>query len=682
MPKLSYNDPSRWSYSTTGIIKRTGLTRREVEQLRREAKEEASDPLISRERDGQTIKGQDYLERKNKTAGIDLSKETTQKRRGVGVVDLPFSAEVDEQGFKSVEGKLPGGAGRVSWDREGEKGVSAGGFGVGVKPDGGGSVEFPGGISIDYVVRGCFVVEVYKLFGVITHSNIQKKPGCEEGGEDDGGDEEKEKPPHCIGSGGKKMGGGKPEHQLPECADDGKSHRFVYYFSYINEASFEYKRKVPDNSPKSGYFHAIMSEPKCEPTPLDAFGGRVLPYGFRLDEYAFDESISGEVLRESKRNFTSRMTGFFTGTFAEFKEHLGPPKDETVTTENQNTGDVTVRRSRQWNTAIICEDGYDCNPTGNEGCDSSSSGDGNGNNRKGDEPNQRTPKNPGKPGNSKNDSGEDDKMSKCCEDTKELLMMVLDSVGYNLSPIEVPGSLVDDEGEGQVPYVLPNLASFVIWWFGRWDEVTGQFPQKIEVEDIDPLKGGNQSETFILANQAEAFTEIYSQVITVLIQQQIQLDMMHRTMLTAGLNRESGVRIEEMVDAVIDYLGFDVKDVNTKIPQLFTVNKNNWDEILDESNSTVKTLELTGKANLQSSLMELLQAAAITRAVHFRKVNPNGDPKKEIYSSLVNSLTNASKVASIMNNSEDWDSFLNWLKTQNKDVKITEQNIGDFNRDG
>ncbi|MDY7022247.1 MAG: hypothetical protein SWJ54_12960, partial [Cyanobacteriota bacterium] len=625
-----------------------------------------------------SLESREQTERKNPASGIDLSKETTQKRRGIGLTDSPFSVEWDGDGFKGVSASLPGGGG-VSWDREGEKGVEFGGFGVGVKPGGGGSIEFPGGISIDYVVRGCFVVEVYKLFGAITHSNIQKKPGCEEGGEEDEGGGE-EKPPHCIESGGK-AGRGSPNHQLPLCADDGKIHQFIFYGNIINESNYIYDQPR-DNNTASFYSHDLVQDPQCEPMPLDAFDGAVLPYGFTLNDYVVKERVNGEVYDESERIFTTQMTGRFTGTFSEFKNHIGEPTDETTESRNDFYRYTIARRRRQWITAIICEDGYDCNPTGNEGCDSSSSGDGNGNNRKGDEPNQRTPKKPGKPGNSKGDSGEDEEMNKCCEDTKELLKLVLDAVGYNLAPIEVPGSLVDDEGEGQVPYVLPNLAAFVIWWFGRWDEVTGQFPQKIEVEDIDPLKGGNQSETFVLANQAEAFTEIYSQIITVLIQQQIQLDMMHRTMLTAGLNRESGVRIEEMVDAVIEYLGFDVKDVNTKIPQLFTVDKNNWDEILDESNSTVKTVELVGKANLQSSLMELLQAAAITRAVHFFKVNPNGDPKKEIYSSLVNSLTNASKVASIMNNSEEWESFLNWLKTQNKDVKITEQNVGDFNRDG
>ncbi|MEL7039850.1 MAG: hypothetical protein AAFO04_30270, partial [Cyanobacteria bacterium J06592_8] len=158
MPKLSATDPSRWSYTTTGIIKRTGLTRREVEQLRREAREEANDPLDAREGDIQGIESREQTERKNPVSGIDLSKGATQKRRGIGLSDSPFSVEWDSDGFKGGSASLPGG-GSVSWDREGEKGIEFGGFGVGMKPDGSGSIEFPGGTSIDYVVKGCFVVE-------------------------------------------------------------------------------------------------------------------------------------------------------------------------------------------------------------------------------------------------------------------------------------------------------------------------------------------------------------------------------------------------------------------------------------------------------------------------------------------------------------------------------------------
>lgn len=356
-----------------------------------------------------------------------------------------------------------------------------------------------------------------------------------------------------------------------------------------------------------------------------------------------------------------------------------PRKEQEISTYiNQGSENRTLTKKRttqHW--AVAVSPGSGCNPTGNEGCEGSSIGNGSGNDNS-TPPRFPKPKGGSKPPG-KGSNGDDEDMS-CCADNREILKLILDAVGYHLSPIEVPKSLIDDDGEGKESVVIPNISSFVIWWFGRWDEVMGKYPQQIEIEDTDPLKEGKQKETVILSNQAEALTELYSQLVTLLMQQQIQINMLNRTMLTTGLNRESGIRNEEMLDAIIDYLGFNIKEQATKVNQLFTPNKSNWDEILDESVSKTKTVEIDTTDNLQSQLTELLQSAAIIRAVHFKQVNPNGDIARDLKKSLLDSLGVADRVKSILSKDSNWKEFENWIKLKLEDSEIEEQSTNVFDR--
>lgn len=152
-------------------------------------------------------------------------------------------------------------------------------------------------------------------------------------------------------------------------------------------------------------------------------------------------------------------------------------------------------------------------------------------------------------------------------------------------------------------------------------------------------------------------------------------------MLTTGLNRESGIRTEEMLDCIIDYMGFNTKEIETKVPQLFTTDKENWEDILDESENTIRTVELDTKSNLQATLMDLLEAASITRAANFTKVNPNGDVKLQVKEKLLSSLQLANRMKDILSDDKDWESFQNWIKTQYKNSDIDESPINEFGRD-
>ena len=233
------NEWTRYSYTSSAIEKRTGLTRREIEQMRREAREETQENPFKREDDVFGIDRQLDQPEKPKL-GIDLRKNIPEPIERVTKLDTPISVEWGTEGVEKASLNIPLGIGGVSIAYGPEDGiqgsVSALGFGV-EKKEGGGKVELPGGISIDFVEKGCYVVEVYRIFGQYTHSNIQKKPNCDDDdGDDNGGGGDTPKPPHCVNSDGSR-GKGDARNLLPECTNDGQRHTYIYqvYYHVLDE---------------------------------------------------------------------------------------------------------------------------------------------------------------------------------------------------------------------------------------------------------------------------------------------------------------------------------------------------------------------------------------------------------------------------------------------------------------
>ena len=176
------NDWTKYSYTSRSIEKRTGLTRSEIQQLRREAREEVLEaPSYEQGVTGILIEVVEPPGSKRK--GINLRKDNggTSTER-ITLFNTPFGVEFDAGGIKAVSGTLDLGVGSIGGTYEfGEDGglsgsVEAFGFGVEYEP-GKGTVSLPGGTEITMVEKGCYVVNVFTLFGQYMYSDIQKKTG-------------------------------------------------------------------------------------------------------------------------------------------------------------------------------------------------------------------------------------------------------------------------------------------------------------------------------------------------------------------------------------------------------------------------------------------------------------------------------------------------------------------------
>jgi hypothetical protein len=598
------NDWTKYSYTSSAIEKRTGLTREEIRELREYGKEEAYDSPFKREEGIRGIRNED-IQPKPKP-GINLKKGAEQSVRRSSLIESPFSVEANEEGVQKASISLPGGFG-ASYGNNGI-GVSGLGFGVEFGEDKS-SVELPGGIKITFVNKGCFVITVTTIFNQHAFSDIERKPGCNDDDDDDDDDDEP-KPPHCIGSDGK-AGTGKPAHQLPECANDGKVHTFYYLTSSINIRKYEYSQGGWGSYYTLFYQHYLFSDVKGK-------------YDFSEDNLHIQEYINSDLNTTKHGNEHSFVANRFVGTYQKFLEVIGEPVDtvetETVVPTLNPYPYTYTKELKKWVVAGINELGYDCNPTGNEGCDSGGGGGGSSNNKK------STSLRPPKPSGglkSKNKSTEDDEMNCCSRLEKKL--------GLDAFPGELPVSVLQKE-DGEV-VKIESLSQMLLWIIDSLDERLGKFPIPITIEDTDPLKEGNQKKEFEIPNIAEMLAEQYGMMFQSTVQSQIQLNIQTNLLIENALLKQSLTRTENILNEIIEYFGWEIKQSTIKVDIPFTPSKSNYDEFLQPSKVDVKRIDrIDDKTNLGLDIIlaKLMEAATIIKQTNFRKINPNANVASQI----------------------------------------------------
>ncbi len=628
------NDWTKYSYSASSIEKRTGLTREEIRELREYGKEEAYDSPFKREEGVRGIRNED-IQPKPKP-GINLKKGAEQSVRRSSLIESPFSVEANEEGVQKASISLPGGFG-ASYGNDGI-GVSGLGFGVEFGEDKS-SVELPGGIKITFVNKGCFVITVHHIFNQYAFSNIERKPGCDD--DDDSGGSDEPKPPHCVGSDGVR-GTGKPRHLLPECANDGKIHTFFH--------------------PNANFITTIKSTSDNGDIFEEYYENTITPLGCKpviKEDGSLTAGVPGRFVRKHWRKFNGDYTygpieidriveDFlgFSGTYKELLESIGEPVDSSETTRSDWFQTTTVTTRKQWNHMIICEPGYDCNPTGNEGCDRS--GEGSGNNNRSNPP--KFPK-PSGGLKSRNKSTEDDEMSCCSRLEKKL--------GLDAFPGELPVSVLQKE-DGEV-VKIESLSQMLLWLIDSLDERLGKFPIPITIEDTDPLKEGNQKKEFEIPNIAEMLTEQYGMIFQSTVQSQIQLNIQTNLLIENGLLKQSLTRTENILNEIIEYFGWEIKQSTVKVDIPFTPSKSNYDEFLQPSKVDVKRIDrIDNKANLGLDvvLAKLMEAATIIKQTNFRKINPNANVASQIadYARLGLDVYNAVK-DNDKKDDQQWENF-------------------------
>ncbi len=407
------------NYSTSGISRRTGLSRHEIEELKR------------------------------------AGREDIEERGGFGDTEgISFSAGIGSFG--------------VGRNARGEAGVSVEALGFGIEYDesGGGSISFPGGISVSTSVQGCYLVQVHEIFGQTAFTNIKKRPRC--GGDDDTG---------------KPKGNGPATNEYPECLDDSRSHVFYWTISSRNSGEEE----LTDGSTFQDGIKVLKYDNSTILTIKN------------INENTWDrKSTLSATGMESVTNTDTANGFYYYGTLGSLKAHhkddWNLPRDDE--SEQVFWNKTTRTRSKMW--AVVGSPDGDCNPSGDKGSDNNNNNVDFGDSSRPDP--RGLPKRPNQRRINRKRRQRDNMNRECCGNVKKIAK-VLAADEVLKKGLVVPGRLV---AYGATKKITAKSYLEIAETQIRIADNLGIHPIEITLQDSNNSKEGDQelSATFINATAA------------------------------------------------------------------------------------------------------------------------------------------------------------------------------------
>lgn len=257
----------------------------------------------------------------------------------------------------------------------------------------------------------------------------------------------------------------------------------------------------------------------------------------------------------------------------------------------------------------------------------------------------------------------------CCDDTLlKLLYKKVDKIaqiiGVDDYPVSVPESLISKD-EGFIGNLIPNpnknlqsLTQLFVWYIERFDELMGQFEIPIEIKDADPTTPGDQPVGIKLPNVAESIAEMMGLLLEAAINSRTLVNITTRNLIGSEQDKLQNYKTYMATQAIIEYLGFKHKDTKEKIPMLITPDKESLEELLQEKEFEIEVTNFDDKQTFRENLADLLNAAAIIRAVFWRKI----DKDKDIAAQLVEKIKKLKDVddalAKNTKDDDDLDKFI------------------------
>ncbi|MGL5133746.1 MAG: hypothetical protein ACRC78_14570, partial [Planktothrix sp.] len=138
-------------------------------------------------------------------------------------------------------------------------------------------------------------------------------------------------------------------------------------------------------------------------------------------------------------------------------------------------------------------------------------------------------------------------------------------LGTGQFPAEIPVDLLSDDKDSTT-IKINSLAELTGWFIKQVDALVGQFPIKIEIEDSDAAKEGDQKKEVKLPNLAEAIAELYGLSFQSTYNSSLIIDLVLRNISEAIKVGNMGVETLDYAKAVVKHLGFKGNKVERKIP--------------------------------------------------------------------------------------------------------------------
>jgi hypothetical protein len=184
----------------------------------------------------------------------------------------------------------------------------------------------------------------------------------------------------------------------------------------------------------------------------------------------------------------------------------------------------------------------------------------------------------------------------------------------------------------QVP--IPDLVTLLNWQFERDDERWGQWEVQIDIKDADITKEGDQKKTIRLPNLAESIAEFEGQLLSIMTNVDALVALQVKNLAESGMARQEAIKGYLASKAIIKYMAFKATETDVPVPMTFTAGAETISALLEESEGHIKGTDYVEKETLRDVYLDLLQAAAIIRAVHWQKIDTKNRHKISIVKHL------------------------------------------------
>jgi hypothetical protein len=242
------------------------------------------------------------------------------------------------------------------------------------------------------------------------------------------------------------------------------------------------------------------------------------------------------------------------------------------------------------------------------------------------------------------------KMDDCCKSNLKILRAIYIRLGLAKFPGKLPATIIQEvPKEGEKPAEPPQVpindfVDLFDWQFRRDDERWGQWVVQIDVRDADITKEGDQKKQIKFPNLAESIAEMEGQILSLTANVDALVALQVKNLAESGMARQEAIKGYLAAKAIIKYMAFKSSEVDVPIPMTFTAGAESISELLKESEGHIKGTDYTEKETLRDVYLDLLQAAAIIRAVHWQRIDTKSDTKNQLLSILKGSVNLASTI--------------------------------------
>jgi len=228
------------------------------------------------------------------------------------------------------------------------------------------------------------------------------------------------------------------------------------------------------------------------------------------------------------------------------------------------------------------------------------------------------------------------------------LEQIKKGIGVDGLPASVPDQIAK---QNPVQESVGSLAELHLWQVKQLDGVMGRWPQQIPIPTpAGPVNVG-------MPNMAEAVAEMVGMMVSQQVTAAQILNTSSRTLAQAGSATQQAHLAHLTAKANADFLGYESRSNAVDMPLAYTPGADPFDGFLNESVAKIQGFQNADGQDVKQIFAELLQAAAIIRAVYWRRLDPKGNLKQQIQENIKGGANFVDRAAA-GGNDNDWEAYL------------------------